>query len=270
MSQNQRRRRASGGTGTRRSASALSGAGAQALLLRKDHAALRSPTREELHNGPSRDSLPPKIKKMSRGDTCCSFCGVSYLVFSEVKELEDKLRQAEEEAAALRAATAAAPPPPEPPTQPPPVSCSPEELLALRERVRELERGAAVWRAELSEAVARADAAERCVESAEHDAGRHRREAKAARADADRRAGAAQERLAAERSARHEAERGAARLAEQLRHNVPALGRALRGLRQECVQAAAAMRAEAGAAAQAVARSAAARLAAGAAAAGAA
>ena len=75
------------------------------------YTALRSPTREELHSGPSRDQLPPKVKKMSRGETVCSFCGVSYLVFSEVKELEEKLREAEARLEAQTKASAASSPP---------------------------------------------------------------------------------------------------------------------------------------------------------------
>ena len=54
-----------------------------------------NPTREELHNGPSREALPKEVQEMDRQDTVCKFCGVSYLVFSEIKELEKRLEDSE-------------------------------------------------------------------------------------------------------------------------------------------------------------------------------
>jgi chaperonin cofactor prefoldin len=41
--------------------------------------------------------LPEEIQKMTRDETVCKFCGVSYLIHNEIKALEDKLRAAEEE-----------------------------------------------------------------------------------------------------------------------------------------------------------------------------
>jgi hypothetical protein len=55
------------------------------------HDTLRDPTVDELHNGPGREALPERVQQMTKSDTVCSFCGVSYLVFSEIKELEKKL-----------------------------------------------------------------------------------------------------------------------------------------------------------------------------------
>lgn len=50
-------------------------------------------SRKDLYNGPSRENLPEAIKKMGREETVCNFCGVSYLVFSEIKELEKTIDQ---------------------------------------------------------------------------------------------------------------------------------------------------------------------------------
>eukprot|EP00943_MAST-04B_sp_MAST-4B-sp1_P004661 g4661.t1 len=55
----------------------------------------KNPTREELHNGPTRKELPKEVQEMERQDTVCKFCGVSYLVFSEIKELEKRLEDSE-------------------------------------------------------------------------------------------------------------------------------------------------------------------------------
>ena len=60
---------------------------------------LRDPTRHELHNGPGREKLPEEVRSMSRDETVCKFCGVSYLVFSEIKELEKRLTATERELA---------------------------------------------------------------------------------------------------------------------------------------------------------------------------
>ena len=58
---------------------------------------LRDPTVHELHNGPDRTQLPETVRNNSRSETVCKFCGVSYLVFSEIKELEKRLASAEEQ-----------------------------------------------------------------------------------------------------------------------------------------------------------------------------
>ena len=58
---------------------------------------LRDPTVHELHNGPERSQLPETVRNNARSETVCKFCGVSYLVFSEIKELEKKITQAEEQ-----------------------------------------------------------------------------------------------------------------------------------------------------------------------------
>lgn len=62
----------------------------------KPHTALRDPTVHELHNGPGKEKLPEAVKKMKKAETVCGFCGVSYLVFSEVKELEKRLKDTED------------------------------------------------------------------------------------------------------------------------------------------------------------------------------
>ena len=36
--------------------------------------------------------LPEEIRKMTRDDTVCQYCGVSYLIHTEIKKLEDKLK----------------------------------------------------------------------------------------------------------------------------------------------------------------------------------
>ncbi|ESO84372.1 hypothetical protein LOTGIDRAFT_132470 [Lottia gigantea] len=41
--------------------------------------------------------LPEEIKKMSKDETVCHFCGVSYLIHSEMKRLEDRLKEIEKE-----------------------------------------------------------------------------------------------------------------------------------------------------------------------------
>lgn len=46
--------------------------------------------------------LPEEIRKMTRDDTVCKFCGVSYLIHNEIKRLEDKLKEAEDELIHLR------------------------------------------------------------------------------------------------------------------------------------------------------------------------
>lgn len=60
---------------------------------------IREPTREELHRGPSREELPKEVQEMPKSDTVCKFCGVSYLVFSEIKDLEKRLIASEDKIA---------------------------------------------------------------------------------------------------------------------------------------------------------------------------
>lgn len=40
--------------------------------------------------------LPDDVKRLKREETVCRFCGVSYLIFAEVKTLEKKVKQAEQ------------------------------------------------------------------------------------------------------------------------------------------------------------------------------
>ena len=58
---------------------------------------LRDPTVHELHNGPAREQLPEEVRNSARSETVCKFCGVSYLVFSEIKDLEKRLAATEEQ-----------------------------------------------------------------------------------------------------------------------------------------------------------------------------
>ena len=62
------------------------------FLDESDYNDLRDPTIEELHSGPTRDSLPEDVKAMKDTETACTYCGVSYLVFSEVQSLRQKLK----------------------------------------------------------------------------------------------------------------------------------------------------------------------------------
>ena len=57
------------------------------------------PTKEELRSvkGHTAEEL-----SLDRAETVCKFCGVSYLIFSEVKALEKKLKQSEASAARLQ------------------------------------------------------------------------------------------------------------------------------------------------------------------------
>jgi len=41
--------------------------------------------------------LPDEILEMSRNETVCQYCGISYLIHNEIKLLEDRLRVAEQE-----------------------------------------------------------------------------------------------------------------------------------------------------------------------------
>lgn len=43
--------------------------------------------------------LPTDITNMSRQDTVCQFCGVSYLIHNEIKALEEKCRKLESDLA---------------------------------------------------------------------------------------------------------------------------------------------------------------------------
>ncbi|GBG34905.1 Laminin subunit alpha-2 [Hondaea fermentalgiana] len=66
--------------------------------------ALKDVTREELHGtkGDALRELPNAVKSLARADTVCRFCGVSYLIFNEFKDIEKQLQAAQE---ALQAAT---------------------------------------------------------------------------------------------------------------------------------------------------------------------
>nr|CCA21390.1 conserved hypothetical protein [Albugo laibachii Nc14] len=57
-----------------------------------DYDKLRDPTYEELYTGPRREKLPLDIQNMEQEETACNFCGVSYFVFAEVHELQDKIK----------------------------------------------------------------------------------------------------------------------------------------------------------------------------------
>jgi hypothetical protein len=46
--------------------------------------------------------LPEEIRLMTRDDTVCKFCGVSYLIHNEIKRLEDQLEEAMAELLHLR------------------------------------------------------------------------------------------------------------------------------------------------------------------------
>lgn len=39
--------------------------------------------------------LPTEIREMPKDDTVCQFCGVSYLIHSEMKALEERVKEAE-------------------------------------------------------------------------------------------------------------------------------------------------------------------------------
>jgi hypothetical protein len=41
--------------------------------------------------------LPNEILQMSRDETICQFCGVSYLIHNEIKKLEDRIKELEKE-----------------------------------------------------------------------------------------------------------------------------------------------------------------------------
>ncbi|OQR81241.1 hypothetical protein ACHHYP_16632 [Achlya hypogyna] len=56
------------------------------------HELLRDPTKDELYNGPERTKLPVAVQRMDAADTACTFCGVSYFVFAEVQELQQKVK----------------------------------------------------------------------------------------------------------------------------------------------------------------------------------
>ena len=63
----------------------------------KKKEAPRDPTKKELRNGPSKEDLPEEVQSMDRADCVCRFCGVSYLVFSEMKAMEKRCKAAEAE-----------------------------------------------------------------------------------------------------------------------------------------------------------------------------
>ena len=41
--------------------------------------------KSQLHDGPGRSELPQELQDASKGDTVCDVCGVSFLVYSEMK-----------------------------------------------------------------------------------------------------------------------------------------------------------------------------------------
>eukprot|EP01029_Cantina_marsupialis_P029295 TRINITY_DN780062_c0_g1_i1.p1 TRINITY_DN780062_c0_g1~~TRINITY_DN780062_c0_g1_i1.p1 ORF type:complete len:644 (-),score=175.22 TRINITY_DN780062_c0_g1_i1:216-2147(-) len=53
------------------------------------------PSLDDLHNGPTKEDLPSELQQAPAESTCCEFCGVSYLIYSEMSEMKDKLRRAE-------------------------------------------------------------------------------------------------------------------------------------------------------------------------------
>ena len=52
-------------------------------------------TREDLYAGPTADDLPDDLRYAPQDDTVCEFCGVSFLVYSEMRTLQDKVDKAE-------------------------------------------------------------------------------------------------------------------------------------------------------------------------------
>ncbi|RHY28536.1 hypothetical protein DYB32_005895 [Aphanomyces invadans] len=71
------------------------------------HDVLRDPTKDELYNGPKREKLPVAVQKMDVADTACTFCGVSYFVFAEVQELQDRVLKYERQCKRENATNAA-------------------------------------------------------------------------------------------------------------------------------------------------------------------
>lgn len=51
--------------------------------------------KEFVHHVPEHP-LPKEIQNMKHDDTVCQFCGVSYLIHSEMKALEERVKKAEE------------------------------------------------------------------------------------------------------------------------------------------------------------------------------
>ena len=41
--------------------------------------------------------LPDEILKMKKDETVCHFCGVSYLIHTEIKRLEDRIKELEKQ-----------------------------------------------------------------------------------------------------------------------------------------------------------------------------
>ncbi|XP_077998380.1 uncharacterized protein LOC144451420 [Glandiceps talaboti] len=56
-------------------------------------------TGEKIERIPLEHPLPKEIQKMQRDETVCQFCGVSYLIHREIKELEDKIVKLEKDLA---------------------------------------------------------------------------------------------------------------------------------------------------------------------------
>ena len=57
------------------------------------------PKEEHFERYTPRFPLPEDIKNMSRQDTVCQFCGVSYLIHNEIKALEEKCQKLESDLA---------------------------------------------------------------------------------------------------------------------------------------------------------------------------
>ena len=177
----------------------------------------RDPTREELHDGPSREELPSAVQDMERDETVCRFCGVSYLVFSEVKELEKRLATSEATMRAQADRIAAAD--------------------ALQARCDQLEKDRASVNAELQQLRDRAAEAEhrgRALE-AKHETllDNHREQLATATADHAQRLAEVALRLQAETERREGLTRAAAAAGAATRGKLEALRGALRGEREE-------------------------------------
>ena len=177
----------------------------------------RDPTREELHDGPSREELPSAVQDMERDETVCRFCGVSYLVFSEVKELEKRLTTSEATMRAQADRIAAAD--------------------ALQARCDQLEKDRASAMAELQQLRDRAAEAEhrgRALE-AKHETllDNHREQLATATADHAQRLAEVALRLQVETERREGLARAAAAAGAATRGKLEALRGALRGEREE-------------------------------------
>ena len=57
------------------------------------------PKQERFNRYTPENPLPDDVANMSRQDTVCKFCGVSYLVHNEIKALESKCKKLENQLA---------------------------------------------------------------------------------------------------------------------------------------------------------------------------